>query len=144
MTRICRICERTRQFKRFQALLPETDRVDFEAWYAKMFDELEALETDREMAEYRKRPPMDMVDPKFKGLMLGEIIDRVLAEAGGLMTTNEMTRRIYQTSTDKEFSRVRNSLSAELRLGIKRSSPTWRKIGRNAYIAAQLKSEEIA
>ena len=78
------------------------------------------------------------------GLMLGEIIDRVLAEANGLLTTNEMTRRIYQTTTDEEFSRVRNSLSAELRLGIKRSSPTWRKIGRNAYIAAQLKSEEIA
>jgi predicted ribonuclease YlaK len=59
MTCICRICERTRQFQRFQALLPETDRAEFEAWYSKMFDELEALETDREMAEYRKSQQLE-------------------------------------------------------------------------------------
>jgi predicted ribonuclease YlaK len=59
MTCICRICERTRQFKRFQALLPEIDRAEFEAWYSKMFDELEALETDREMADYQKSQQLE-------------------------------------------------------------------------------------
>jgi hypothetical protein len=60
MTCNCRICERTRQFKRFQALLPETDRVEFEAWHSKMFDELEALETDRAMENYRKSKQLEM------------------------------------------------------------------------------------
>jgi hypothetical protein len=60
MTCICRICERTRQFKRFQALLPESDRAEFEALYSKMFDELEALETDREMENYRKSKQLEM------------------------------------------------------------------------------------
>lgn len=138
----CRICTRTQQFRRFQALLPEVDRAEFEAWYSKMFDDLEALETDREMAEYhRKRLPMDMLNPTFKGLLLPQIIDRVLAEADGPLTTNELARKIYQTNTTEDFNRARNSMSHELRAGIRRSQPTWQKIGR-AYAA--VKQEAIA
>ena len=84
----------------------------------------------------RVRFPMDMVFPRFKGLILREIIDLVLAESGTL-TTKELANRIYQTATDEEFRSARNSLSAELRAGSDRANPTWRKIGRSAYASLQ-------
>jgi hypothetical protein len=84
----------------------------------------------------RARFPMDMVFPRFKGLLLREIIDLVLAESGTL-TTKDLTHRIYQTTTDEEFRSARNSLSTELRAGSDRANSTWLKIGRSAYAALQ-------
>lgn len=44
----CEICHRTREYYRFSSLLPESERENFRVWYSGMFDELEALATDRE------------------------------------------------------------------------------------------------
>jgi hypothetical protein len=58
----------------------------------------------------------------------------VLSENLRLLTTNELTRLIYETKTDDEFDRARNSLSSELRSGMKVQNSRWKKVGRNAYI----------
>ncbi len=81
-----------------------------------------------------KRTPMDMVRSQFKGMKLGDIAEGVLKENSRLLTTNELTRLIYDTKTDDEFDRARNSLSSELRSGVRLQNPRWKKVGRNAYI----------
>ena len=41
----------TREYHRFAALLPETERSSFKDWYTLMFDELEYLTTAKEFEE---------------------------------------------------------------------------------------------
>ena len=49
----CSVCLRTRDFYRFEALLPESERSRFAAWYSAMFDELAALTTEKEFEAFR-------------------------------------------------------------------------------------------
>lgn len=51
---------RTREYRRFAALLPECERERFEVWYGAIFAELEALTTDREFEDFmmKQHPQM--------------------------------------------------------------------------------------
>jgi hypothetical protein len=80
-----------------------------------------------------KRTPMEMVRSEYKGMKLPDIAEKVLRQNSRLLTTTELTHFIYETTTDDEFDRARNSLSSELRSGVKAQKPRWRKVGRNAY-----------
>ena len=51
----CSVCRMTREYSRFAAMLPESERSSFRAWYSLIFDELEALTTTKEFEEYSKR-----------------------------------------------------------------------------------------
>ena len=51
----CSVCRMTREYRRFAALLPESEQSSFKDWYSLIFDELEALTTAKEFEEYRKR-----------------------------------------------------------------------------------------
>ncbi|PZO20893.1 MAG: hypothetical protein DCF25_05955 [Leptolyngbya foveolarum] len=90
------------------------------------------------------RSPMDMLRNEFKGMRLGNIAAQVLDEHSISLTTTELARLIYETKNSDEFSRARNSLSAELRTGVRDSHPRWKKIGRNAYASLQYSQEEAA
>ena len=88
-----------------------------------------------------KRTPMEMIRPEYKGMKLPDIAAKVLNQNFRLLTTTELTRFIYETKTVDEFDRARNSLSSELRSGVKVQSPRWKKVGRNAYAAIGLSIE---
>lgn len=90
------------------------------------------------------RNPMDMLRSKYKGMKLSDIAAQVLDASGTPMTTTDMARQIYSTDNNDELSRARNSLSTELRSGIKGDKPMWKKIGRNAYASLQYKKQEVA
>lgn len=81
------------------------------------------------------RSPMEMLQPRFKGMRLAEIITTVLEDSRSPMTTTELSRVIYDTQSEEELYRARNSLSAELRTGAKANPPRWKKLGRYAYAA---------
>jgi|GEM_PF-5304426 len=49
----CPVCLRTRDFYRFEALLPEPERSRFAAWYSELFDEIAALTTEKEFEDWR-------------------------------------------------------------------------------------------
>lgn len=84
-----------------------------------------------------ERAPMEMVRPYFQPegdakRGLNEIILRALNDSlGQPVTTDDLVRKIYDTRTDDEFNRARNSLSSELRRGAKDGK--WRKLGRSFY-----------
>jgi hypothetical protein len=84
------------------------------------------------------RHPMAMLHSPYKGMKLGDVAALVLSQSSQPLTTAELTRLIYDTQTEEEFERARNSLSAELRSGVRGESPRWRKIGRFAYAACSL------
>lgn len=86
-------------------------------------------------ADTHHRSPMGMVRPKFKGMRLAEIIATVLSNSQSPMTTTELSHLIYDTQSEEELYRARNSLSTELRAGAKANPPRWQKIGRYAYAA---------
>jgi hypothetical protein len=81
------------------------------------------------------RSPMEMLRPPYKGMKLAEIITIVLKESSSPLTTTELSHIIYDTHSDEELYRARNSLSAELRTGAKSNPPRWKKLGRYAYAA---------
>lgn len=81
----------------------------------------------------KTRNPMAMIRDEYKGMKLGDIAAEVLNNEPSLLTTTELTHRIYCTYSDDEFERARNSLSTELRVGAKAKQPRWRKCGRYAY-----------
>lgn len=81
------------------------------------------------------RSPMEMLRPQFKGMRLAEIIATVLENSRSPMTTTELSRIIYDTHSEEELYRARNSLSAELRTGSRCNPPKWKKLGRYAYAA---------
>jgi uncharacterized protein YihD (DUF1040 family) len=95
----------------------------------------EQTELDSSETVQGKRNPMDMVRLPWKGVKLSEVIHKVLIEQSSTLTTSELTKLIYVTNNDDEFSRARNSLSSELRSGAKAEPSKWQKIGRNAYAA---------
>lgn len=80
-----------------------------------------------------ERSPMEMLRAEYKGMRLGDIAAKVLGGNPSPLTTTELTRLIYDTGSDDEFNRARNSLSTELRVGAKGDDPKWRKVGRYAY-----------
>lgn len=88
-----------------------------------------------EAHEQIRRNPMDMLKPEFKGMQLGNIVEHVLERHRGPLTTTDIGRIIYDARDKDEFSRARNSLSAELRLGASKNPPRWVKKGRSAYVA---------
>ncbi|MEL6553312.1 MAG: hypothetical protein AAFQ63_07615 [Cyanobacteria bacterium J06621_11] len=90
------------------------------------------------------RNPMDMVQNEFKGMKLGNIAAQILNKYLVPMTTTELAHLIYETKNRDELSRARNSLSAELRTGVKEKHPRWKKIGRNAYASLKYSQEEAA
>lgn len=83
----------------------------------------------------KHRSPTEMLRPKYKGMKLADVVVEVLGESQSLLTTTEIGRKIYDTTSDDEFNRARNSLSTELRTGAKAINPKWKKIGRYAYVA---------
>ncbi|MBD2057882.1 hypothetical protein H6F88_17960 [Oculatella sp. FACHB-28] len=88
----------------------------------------------------KKRMPMDMLRPQYKqpNLRLGDIVERVLSQSAKSMTTEELTRAIYDTRSVEEFSRARNSLSVELRSGAVGETPRWIKLDRRTYASRSL------
>ena len=103
-------------------------------------DDIDALNSEKVI----HRSPMDMIRHEFKGMRLGHIAAEVLDDQLIPLTTTELTRLIYETKNNDEFSRARNSLSTELRNGVKDSHSKWKKIGRNAYASLQYSQEEAA
>lgn len=82
------------------------------------------------------RSPMKMLHSRYKGMKLGDIAADVMNEKGTALTTSELTQIIYDTRSEGEFERARNSLSSELRSEVKKTDARWRKVGRYAYITA--------
>ena len=106
--------------------------------------QIEAEAASTRFKQNSRRNPMEMIRDEFKGMKLGDIAETVLEEHEGPLTTTELSRIIYDTFNDDELSRARNSLSAELRTGIKSEHPRWQKLGRNAYASLDYSQEEAA
>lgn len=90
-------------------------------------------ETKSSLSQSAERNPMDMLKSEFRGLKLGDIVKKVLAERGEPITTADLARHIYETNSSVEFNRARNSLYAELRAELSRDKPRWKRVGKYAY-----------
>lgn len=105
------------------------------------------IEADKALDTYKqnsRRNPMEMLRDEFKGMKLADIAETVLEDREGPLTTTELSRIIYDAYNDDELNRARNSLSAELRAGIRSKHPRWQKLGRNAYASLDYSQEEAA
>lgn len=105
------------------------------------------IDADKALVTYKqnsRRNPTEMLRDEFKGMKLADIAETVLEDHEGPLTTTELSRIIYDAYNDDELNRARNSLSAELRAGIRSEHPRWQKLGRNAYASLDYSQEEAA
>ncbi|MBE9070563.1 hypothetical protein IQ260_28370 [Leptolyngbya cf. ectocarpi LEGE 11479] len=105
------------------------------------------IDADKALLTYKqnsRRNPTEMLRDEFKGMKLADIAETVLEDNAGPLTTTELSRIIYDAYNDDELNRARNSLSAELRAGIRSEHPRWQKLGRNAYASLEYSQEEAA
>ncbi|WP_193909946.1 hypothetical protein [Vasconcelosia minhoensis] len=140
------LAEQEAELMHLQVLIPQLRAAiaNHESILTSVIRELDAEQTIYSSDLTIHRSPMDMIRPEYKGMKLGDIAAHVLETCQIPLTTTELARRIYEAKNDDELSRARNSLSAELRGGVKSTHPRWQKIGRNAYASLQYSQEEAA
>ena len=140
------LAEQEDQLRHLQIVIPQLKAAiaNHESMLASIIQELEVMVPVCHSSETTHRSPMDMLRPEYKGMKLGDIANQVLNSCKSPLTTTDLARRIYQTMDNDELSRARNSLSAELRTGVKDTHPRWQKIGRNAYASLKYSQEEAA
>ena len=79
------------------------------------------------------RTPIEMIKPEFKGMTINKIAQKILREAAPEELTNaQITKLVYDTSTEEEFSRCRGAISAVLREEAGKWG--WAKLGPNKYV----------
>jgi hypothetical protein len=96
---------------------------------SKLEDDREGKETE----ETNKRSPKEMLLPQFREQTLGDIAEKKLkASAGKSLSSDELAKMMFETRSEDEYSRARNSLSAELRRGA--NEGRWKKVGRGIFV----------
>lgn len=76
--------------------------------------------------------PVDFLRPQFKGRAMPEVVRLVLGAYGRPMRAVEVARAAYDAPSSEAFSRARNSIGAELRIGAGKKG--WIKAGRGRYV----------
>jgi hypothetical protein len=140
------LAEQEKELIHLQILIPQLKAAiaNHESILTTVIQEIEAEQKPQTSGATVHRNPMDMLRPEYKGMKLGDIATHVLESCHAPLTTTDLAHRIYEAKTNDELSRARNSLSAELRTGMKDAHPRWQKIGRNAYASLQYSQEEAA
>ncbi|MCY7275360.1 MAG: hypothetical protein LH702_16900 [Phormidesmis sp. CAN_BIN44] len=85
----------------------------------------------------RRGTPEDWLFPQFKPLGSKKAIEQILEEIKAPVEIEDLVKALYDTKSDDEFRRARNSLSAGLRRGAEEGF--WKKIGRSFYEANSVK-----
>lgn len=85
----------------------------------------------------RRGTPEDWLFPQFKPLGSKKAIEQILEEIKAPVEIEDLVKALYDTKSDDEFKRARNSLSAGLRRGAEEGF--WKKIGRSFYEANSVK-----
>ncbi|MGB3790377.1 MAG: hypothetical protein WA949_20380 [Phormidesmis sp.] len=141
------LAEQEDELRHLKILIPQLKAAiaNHELMLESITQELEAEKTQiKSDTALTQRSPMDMLRSEYKGMKLGDIAASVLASCDVPLTTTELARQIYEAKDSNELSRARNSLSAELRTGVKETCPRWQKIGRNAYASLDYSQEDAA
>ena len=102
------------------------------------------LGSKENIAVQPNRSPSEMIRPEYQGFQrLGDLIESLLNQVSQPITAKGLTTKIYDCSSDKEFSRARNSLSSELRNGASLTPPRWQKLSRTTYASNSWQSPAL-
>jgi hypothetical protein len=94
-------------------------------------DEDDEEQTNRELAESELNP-IDFLRSQYKGKTMPEVVRLVLGTYRKPMRAVEIAHAAYDAPSSEAFSRARNSIGAELRMGAGKKG--WIKAGRGRYV----------
>lgn len=89
----------------------------------------------------QQRNPMQMKRPQYVGLTFAESIEKVLNDHQEPMLADGIVEAIFDTESEEEFWRAKNSLSVELRRGAEPQYKRWKKLSRNIYASNSFNEE---
>lgn len=90
-----------------------------------------------ELVEDRGRPE-NWLFPQYKLVGSTKAIEQILKERKEPIEIEDLVKELYDTRSEDEFKRARNSLSAGLRRGAEEGA--WKKFGRSYYAANSVDS----
>ena len=93
---------------------------------------LQSKSTSIESASDRGTPE-DWLFPQYKLLGSRKAIEQILEERKEPVEIEDLVKKLYDTKSEDDFKRARNSLSAGLRRGAEEGA--WKKVGRSFYEA---------
>jgi hypothetical protein len=90
----------------------------------------------------RRGTPESWLHPQYKLLGSRKAIKQILEERKAPVEIEDLVEVLYDTKSEDEFKRARNSLSAGLRRGFEEGA--WKKLGRSFYAANSVDSTSSA
>jgi hypothetical protein len=111
----------------------EAKRIFLASRGAISIDDAESLKSSLPEVSERRGTPENWLFSQYRLLGSKKAIERILEERKQPVEIEDLVKELYDTHSEDEFKRARNTLSAALRRGA--SEGAWQKSGRSFYAA---------